>query len=112
MDQIYKFTLHEVFFEYLSKEEFLIESLRQSITMYPQNIEKLIRLSPLIFPEGFALQKGSLFGCLAHMLMMIIKRFLRFTNPIVNSWKNKIKVYMSITLVKKEMLAVLTMLPL
>ena len=49
MDQICKFTSHKVFFESLTKEEFLIESLRQSITMHPQEIEKLIRLALLIY---------------------------------------------------------------
>ena len=49
MDQICKFTSHEVFFESLPKKEFLIESLRQSITMHPQEIEKLIRLALLIY---------------------------------------------------------------
>ena len=34
----------------------------QSITMYPQEIEKLIRLALLMFAERFALQTGSLFG--------------------------------------------------
>ena len=61
MDQICKFTSQEVFVESLPKEEFLIESLRQSIMMYHQEIEKLIRLALSMFAEGFALPTGSLF---------------------------------------------------
>ena len=56
-DQICIFTTHEVFVESLPKGEFLTESLRQSLTMYPQEIEMLIRLALLMFPQGFALQK-------------------------------------------------------
>lgn len=92
------------------RKTFSWESLRYSITMYPQEIEKLIRLV-LLFAKGFAFQKGSLFGFGPHFL--IIKRLLRFTKPIVRPWKTWIKMQVSKTSVKKGgILAVLTMLAL
>ena len=61
MNHIWKLTSPKVFVESLPEDEFLIESLRQSITMYPQEIEKLTRLVPSMFPDGLSLLKGSLF---------------------------------------------------
>ena len=34
--------------------------------MYPQDVENVIRLAFLMFTEGFALQKSSLFGFCPH----------------------------------------------
>ena len=77
--------------------------------MYPQEIEKLIRLV-LLFAKGLLFRRVACL-VLAHMLM-IIKRLLRFTKPIVRSWKTWIKMQVSKTVKKGGILAVLTMLAL
>lgn len=58
-DQICKFTPNAIFPESLLNEEFLIESLRLSITVYHQEIERLIRLALLMLAEVLPLQKGN-----------------------------------------------------
>ena len=62
VNQVLKFTSADIFKLSLPRKKFLLNGLIDNIKLYPQEITKLLRLSLKMFADGFADQKGAIFG--------------------------------------------------
>ena len=62
LERVCRFYSEDIFQSSLPKKQFLLHSLEETITRYPKEIERFIRIALEKFADGFHHQKGAIFG--------------------------------------------------